>query len=128
MGVEAVKNPTDAVYALRAYAITAGWLTVGCAVPTVSDAEESSKVIKGLLSRYSFRFMSSHDRRPAVYSKPHPRYSEVVVFGDYSRNEQDEICGITRAVRHEVATEPVRIRFYRQVSDRSELLREDVFP
>jgi hypothetical protein len=105
------------------YAITAGWLSVGCAVPTGSDAEENSKVIKGLLSRYSFRFMSSH-----VYCKPHPRYSEVVVFGDYSRNEQDEICGITRAVRHEVAAKPVRIRFYRQESDRSELLREDVFP
>jgi hypothetical protein len=49
-------------------------------------------------------------------------------FGDYSRNEQDEFSGITRAVRHEVAAKPARIRFYRQEFDRSELLREDVFP
>ncbi|NOS71753.1 MAG: hypothetical protein HOP33_17725 [Verrucomicrobia bacterium] len=102
-------------------------LLLGCDIPTGLDASESSGIVKAMESRYTFRVISSHDKRPAVYQEPHRGYSEVFVYGDYSPKEQDEICVVARAIRREVATKPIRLYFYPRELDRSGLMRREVF-
>ena len=101
----------------------------GCLkVPTASDAQESHDVITSLEARCKFRVMSSHDPRPAVYGRPHPDYTQVYVYGDYSLDERTQIVTHTRAVRSEKATKPIHLYFYPRELDQTGLLQEKRFP
>ncbi len=94
--------------------------------PTGSDAHESSGIVTAMEGRYSFRVMSTHDNRPAVYAAPHRGYSEVLVYGDYSPKEQEDICAVARDIRREVATKPIRLFFYPRELDSTGLMRREV--
>lgn len=95
-------------------------------IPTASDADESSGIVKAMEGRYSFRVMRRDDEGPAVYGAPHNEYSEVLVYGDYSPKEQDDICAVARAIRREVATKPIRLYFYPRELDPTGLKRSEV--
>ena len=101
----------------------------GCQkIPTASDAQEMDDVITALEARYKFRVMSSHDPRPAVYGQPHPNYTLVFVYGDYSLDERSQIISHSRAVRSEKATKPIHLYFYPRELDQTDLLQEERFP
>ena len=101
----------------------------GCLkVPTASDAQESHDVITALEARCKFRVMSSHDPRPAVYGRPHPDYTQVYVYGDYSLDERSQIVTHARVVRSEKATKPIHLYFYPRELDQTGLLQEERFP
>ena len=101
----------------------------GCRqVPNASDAQESHDIITALEARCKFRVMSSHDLRPAVYGRPHPDYTQVYVYGDYSSDERSLIVTHTRAVRSDKATKPIHLYFYSRELDQTGLLQEERFP
>jgi hypothetical protein len=101
------------------------FLLVGCDIPNGTDQAEATKVVNGIEAHYQFRVMSTRDKRPAVYELPHTRYSEVLVYGDYTKAEQDAILAVARAVRKEVATKPVVISFYPKEHVQENLIRQE---
>jgi|HubBroStandDraft_2_1064218.scaffolds.fasta_scaffold127813_1 hypothetical protein len=98
---------------------------VGCDIPSADDQAEASKIVDGMVARYHFRVMCAHENRPAVYELPHVHYSEILVFGDYSTTEQDEILKTAHVVRREVATKPVLVRFYPKENVEENLIRQE---
>jgi len=96
-------------------------------IPSGQDAGEAAGIVSALKSRYTFRVLTKGGNRPAVYCKPHPKYSKILVYGDYSTTEQDEICAVARAVRREVAKKPVHLYFYPRELVNSGLMRKQVF-
>ncbi|MBI5395894.1 MAG: hypothetical protein HZA91_11405 [Verrucomicrobia bacterium] len=100
---------------------------IGQFIPTSDDAEEAQKVTDAIEAKYLFRVMSAHNPGPAVYCRPHRAYSEIVVYGDYSRSEQDEICAVVRAVRREGAKKPIHLYVYPRELDRTGLMRKEIF-
>lgn len=103
-------------------------LTSCLKVPTGADAQESHDVISALVARYTFRVMSSHDPRPAVYGRPHPDYTQVYVYGDYNWDERSQIFTHTRAVRREKATKAIYLYFYPRELEETDLLQQEMFP
>jgi hypothetical protein len=101
----------------------------GCLkIPTGSDAQESSNIISALIARCHFRVMRSDGRRPAVYRKPHPDYTKIFVYGEYTLEERTRIVAHARAVRSEKATKPIRLYFYPRELDQTGLLQEEQIP
>lgn len=97
-------------------------------VPTAADAQEASDVLNALKARYSFRVMRSGDPGPAVYFGPHPDYTEILVYGDYTPEERSQIITHLRAVRSEVATKPIHLYFYPREHVEKDLIQEKRFP
>ena len=97
-------------------------------IPTGGDQQEASDIVKSLEARYQFRVMSSHDPGPAVYEYPHPDYSVVLVFGNYTATERAEILAVTQTVRREAATKPIHLYFYPRELDQTGLLQKEILP
>ena len=101
-------------------------LLVGCrGLPSAKDAEESSRLWKEVLSRYQFRVLSRNGTRPAVYEIPGSNYSKLLVYGDYSTQEQDEIYQTVVSASKGIITKPVHLCFYPIELRDENLLREE---
>ena len=96
-------------------------------IPTGSDANEAGRLIQAIESKYHFRVMSRYDQRPAIYCTPGRKFTEIHVYGNYSRSEQDEICAVTLAVRQQSATKPIHLYFYPQELEQTGLMRQEIF-
>jgi hypothetical protein len=96
-------------------------------IPTASDHAEASNIVNVLEAKYPFRVMSARERRPAVYMRPHVVSSDILVYGNYSKTEQDDICAVVRSLRADVATKPINLFFYPKENEDSGLLRKEVF-
>jgi hypothetical protein len=97
-------------------------------IPTARDQEEANGIIQSLESGYPFRVMSIHDSRPAVYERPHPDYSVILVFGEYTAAERAKILAVAKSVRREKATKPVHLYFYPRELDEIDLLQKEILP
>lgn len=102
------------------------WLLSRPIVPTAYDAREAFRFVDAIEARYRFRVMSGYDRRPAVYAKPGVDVSKVFVYGNYSPQEQDEICAAARSVHMETAGKPVHLYFYPRELQNVELMRKEI--
>lgn len=102
-------------------------LLLGCrGFPTAQDADESSRIWQEVLARHQFRVLSKNGSRPAVYQLPGRNYSEIRVYGDYSGQEQDEICRVVASACKGIATKPVHLSFYPVELREENLLREEI--
>jgi hypothetical protein len=103
------------------------FLLVGCrGLPSAKDAEESSKLWSEVVSKYHFRVLAKIGNRPAVYEIPGSNYSKILVYGDYSTEEQDEIYKVVVSAAKGITTKPVRLYFYPVELRDENLLREEV--
>lgn len=120
---------------LKGVGLVAGWaillmtgfftLCLGLSTPTGADAAEASGILKAVSSQFGLLKNDGEER--AFYFKPHPRRSEIHVYGHYSTAEQDRILEIARAVRREKATKPVWIEFY-GAWPRKDSIRKEIIP
>ncbi len=102
-------------------------LLLGCrGFPSPKDADESSKIWVDVVTKYHFRVLAKNGNRPAVYQLPGRNYSEIRVYGDYSKQEQDEIYQVVVAACKASATKPVRLYFYPVELRDENPLREEV--
>jgi hypothetical protein len=103
------------------------FLLGGCrGFPSAKDADESSKIWIEVVSKYPFRVPAKLGNRPAVYQLPGKNYSEIRVYGDYSKQEQDEIYKVVASVSKDIATKPVHLYFYPVELREENLLRKEV--
>jgi hypothetical protein len=105
------------------------FLLAGCrGLPSTKDAEESARLWQAVVSKYHFRVLAKHGDRPAVYEIPGSNYSKIMVYGEYSTQEQDEIYRAVAAAAKGITTKPVRLCFYPVELRDENLLREEVIP
>ena len=102
------------------------WLPSRPIVLTAYDAREAFRFVDAIEARYRFRVTSGDDRRPAVYAKPGVNVTNVFVYGNYSPQEQDEICAAARSVHMEIAGKPVHLYFYPRELQNVELMRREI--
>ncbi|RYY52273.1 MAG: hypothetical protein EOO09_21875 [Chitinophagaceae bacterium] len=94
--------------------------------PTGADAAEASGIVKAVSSQFGFPDNAGGER--AFYFSPHPRHSEIAVYGKYSMAEQDRILEIARTVRREKATKPVWVVFYGIRWQNKDSIRKEIIP
>jgi hypothetical protein len=100
---------------------------IGCrGLPSAKDAEETSKLWTAVVSKYPFRVLTKTGARPAVYGIPGSNYSKIIVYGDYSTQEQDAIYKVVASSAKGITTKPVHLYFYPVELRDENLLREEV--
>jgi hypothetical protein len=102
-------------------------LLLGCrGMPSAKDADESSNLWAEVVSKYHFRVLARTGNRPAVYHIPGSNYFKILVYGDYSPQEQDDIYRAVAAAAKSTTKKPVRLYFYPVELRDENLMREEV--
>ena len=98
-----------ALVALFAFGIFVYWAAMNS--PSSRDLDD----VKNVASAIKYPFPKGHhpniDGRPSLYFRPHPRRSEIIIYGVQDQGQQDDIIAMIRQGQEKVPNKPVVVTF-----------------